>query len=70
MRLAGLSAGDLIEVDRGGRRFFALVTERGPAGVELEPLSAGVSYRNATAAQVIGVYRRAAGSRIIRGGSY
>ena len=61
----GLAPGDIVEVDKKGRRFHALVEalEQSASGgrfeLELRPLHRGVSYRRATVREVIGVWRRA-----------
>jgi hypothetical protein len=60
----GIGKGDIVEVDRKGRRFHALVTgieqrESGRFELALRPLDARISYRRATVLDVITVYRRA-----------
>ena len=60
----GIGPGDIVEVDKKGRRFHALVVavEQSASGgrfeVELRPLHRGVSYRRATVREVVGVWRR------------
>ena len=60
----GLAPGDIVEVDKKGRRFHALVEtlEQSASGgrfeLELRPLARGVSYRRATIREVVGVWRR------------
>jgi hypothetical protein len=60
----GLAPGDIVEVDKKGRRFHALVErlEQHDSGgrfeLELRPLARGVSYRRATVREVVGVWRR------------
>jgi hypothetical protein len=60
----GLATGDIVEIDKKGRRFFALVAalEQSTSGarfeLELRPLQRGVSYRRATVGEVVGVWRR------------
>lgn len=65
MNLQNVHAGDIVECDRRGRRFFALVTSDpepspsgGPSTIAIRPITAGITYRNANAPQVIGHYRR------------
>ena len=53
MRLAGIQAGDIVEVDRLGRRFHALVTENAPGGLAVQPLDRRVSYRSCRAHDVV-----------------
>ena len=60
----GLAPGDIVEVDKKGRRFHALVEgleQQGSGGrfeLELRPLARGVSYRRATVREVVGIWRR------------
>lgn len=73
MTLANIKVGDVVHVDKKGRRFYAKVTNTEmPLGAALtEPKSQRFiqilpccreSYRTATAREVIGHYRKAAGS--------
>ena len=60
----GIGRGDIVEVDRKGRRFHAVVTgiaqrESGRFDLELRPLDSRISYRRATVRDVLTVYRRA-----------
>jgi hypothetical protein len=60
----GIAKGDIVEVDRKGRRFHAFVTgieqrDSGRFELALRPLDARISYRRATVRDVITVYRRA-----------
>ena len=60
----GIAPGDIVEVDRTGRRFHALVTaiEQRASGrfeLDLRPLDSRISYRRATVREVVTVYRRA-----------
>jgi len=54
MRLEGIQSGDIVEVDRLGRRFHAIVTGNTPSGLALEPLDRRITYRNCRAHDVIG----------------
>jgi len=59
----GIAPGDVVEVDKKGRRFHALVRslEQDPKGyfhLELQPFDRRVSYRQATVREVITVWRR------------
>jgi hypothetical protein len=45
MRVEGIRAGDIVEVDRLGRRFHALVGETADGGLSIEPLDRRVTYR-------------------------
>ena len=60
----GIAAGDIVLVDKKGRRFHALVTELEQTGTGrfelcLRPLDSRISYRTATVREVIGVWRKA-----------
>jgi len=60
----GIGKGDIVEVDRKGRRFFAVVTaiqqrESGRFDLDVRPLDSRISYRRATVREVVTVYRRA-----------
>ena len=60
----GIGRGDIVEVDRKGRRFHAVVTgiaqrDTGRFDLELRPLDSRISYRRATVRDVVTVYRRA-----------
>jgi hypothetical protein len=45
MRLEGIQAGDIVEVDRLGRRFHALVGGSADGGLSIEPFDRRVTYR-------------------------
>jgi hypothetical protein len=60
----GIGAGDIVLVDKKGRRFHALVTElqqleSGRFELELRPLDSRVSWRVASVREVDEVWRRA-----------
>jgi hypothetical protein len=60
----GIAKGDIVEVDRKGRRFHAHVTaihqrESGRFELDVRPLDSRISYRRATVRDVVTVYRRA-----------
>jgi hypothetical protein len=59
-----IGPGDIVEVDKKGRRFHALVTEleqvaSGRFELSVRPLDSRISYRSATVREVIGVWRKA-----------
>ena len=59
----GIGAGDIVEIDKRGRRFHALVTEleqleSGRFELVLRPLDSRISYRTATVREVLTVWRR------------
>lgn len=53
MRLEGIQAGDIVEVDRLGRRFHALVTGSAAGGLAVQPLDRRVTYRSCRAHEVV-----------------
>jgi hypothetical protein len=58
-----IGAGDIVLVDKKGRRFHALVTEleqleSGRFELIVRPLDSRVSYRTATVREVVEVWRR------------
>jgi hypothetical protein len=60
----GIGPGDIVEVDKRGRRFHALVTEleqleTGRFELVLRPLDSRISYRTASVREVVDVWRRA-----------
>jgi hypothetical protein len=60
----GIAPGDVVEVDKKGRRFHALVTslsqlDSGRFELELRPLDNRISYRHATVRDVVGLWRKA-----------
>lgn len=59
MRLSGIHEGDLVAVDKKGREFLALVEHIDPRELTITPLKGEhVTYRTATAREVIGHYKR------------
>ena len=58
MRLEGIERGDIVEVDRKGRRFHALVTGVAPGGLAIQPLDRRVSYHSCSSREVIGHWAR------------
>lgn len=54
MRLEGIQAGDIVEVDRLGRRFHALVLVTGvQGGLSIQPLDKRITYRSCRAHEVV-----------------
>jgi hypothetical protein len=51
-------SGDVIEVNKGGRRMFGKVVEIRDGVVQFEPLCRGISYRHASAREIIGHWRK------------
>ena len=53
MRLEGIREGDIVEVNRLGRRFHALVGESADGGLSIEPLDRRISYRTCRPHEVL-----------------
>jgi hypothetical protein len=53
MRLEGIEMGDIVEVDRLGRRFHALVTGGALGGLGIQPLDRRITYRSCRANEVL-----------------
>lgn len=61
MRRAPIEPGDIVEVDKKGRRFFALVIGiEGTGDVRIEPVCRGVSWRTATSRELVRHWKKAA----------
>lgn len=61
MTLSSVRVGDIVHVDKKGRLFFALVEGKGERQLTIAPLCRE-TYRECTAREVIGLYRKAKGS--------
>ena len=60
----GIGAGDIVLIDKKGRRFHALVTEleqleSGRFELAVRPLDSRISYRSASVREVVEVWRKA-----------
>jgi hypothetical protein len=53
MRLEGIETGDIVEIDRLGRRFHALVSGNTLGGLSIQPLDRKVTYRSCRAREVV-----------------
>jgi hypothetical protein len=58
MRLEGIENGDIVEIDRMGRRFHALVSGVAPGGLAIQPLDRRVTYRSCRAREVVAHWAR------------
>jgi hypothetical protein len=58
MRLEGIQPGDIVEIDRGGRRFHALVAGSAPGGLSLAPLDRRIAYYSCRSREVVGHWAR------------
>lgn len=57
MRLERIRSGDIVLVSKGGRRFHATVRQISDGVVALEPIERGISYRHASARELLDVWR-------------
>jgi hypothetical protein len=63
----GIAPGDIVEMDKKGRRFHALVVridqrESGRFDLEFDPLQRGITHRTGTIREVVTVWRKIAPS--------
>ena len=58
MKLASIHPDDLIEVNKGGRRMYGRVVEIRDGVVQFEPLCRGISYRHASAREIVRHWRK------------
>lgn len=67
MNLSGVRAGDIVEADIKGRRFYAAVDVPRVRGCRVQlavtPITPGISYRTLTSRQVIGHWRASSATR-------
>ena len=59
MKLASIDKGDLVLISKGGRRFHARVLEISRGTVRFEPIERGISYRHASARELVDHWRHA-----------
>lgn len=62
MRTTGIKTGDVVECNVRGQRFFAKAQGPGNGSLPIHPLDTRVTYRTVKAREVVGHYRKAAGS--------
>jgi hypothetical protein len=63
-RLTTVKPGDIVEVNRGGRRFYALVRNKAPGRLDIVPLDKRYTYYTAKAVEIIGVWRADQSTRV------
>ena len=59
MRLDAIAVGDIVKASIGGRVVYGEVLEVRDGTVRFNPLSRGSGWRHATAAQIVGHWRKA-----------
>ena len=64
MRIEGIQTGDIVEVDRNGRHFHAIVTGPSPGGLALQPLDRRVNYYSARSREVVGHWAKRGRPRV------
>jgi hypothetical protein len=58
VKLAYIHPGDLVEINKGGRRIYGRAIEIHDGVVQFEPLCRGVSYRHASAREITSHWRK------------
>jgi hypothetical protein len=58
MTLGAVQAGDIVLADRKGRRFYAIVTERGHRELQVEPIDRRVTYHQVKAREVVEIWHK------------
>lgn len=58
VKLTSMHPLDLIEVNKSGRRMYGKVVEIRDGVVQFEPLCRGISYRHASAREIVGHWRK------------
>lgn len=65
MTLTSVKAGDIVEVDKKGRRFLAYVTEKKDRALAIRPVDRRITYFECSAHEVIDHWRHSrAGDRL------
>ena len=58
MTLGAVQVGDMVLGDRKGRRFYAIVTERGQRELRVEPIDRRVTYHLVKAREVLEIWHK------------
>lgn len=58
MTLGSVRVGDIVLVDRKGRRFHAIVTAKGQRELEVQPIERAITYRTVKAREVLELWRK------------
>lgn len=61
-----IQPGDIVEVERQGRRAHALVVGKGAGELDIHPITPGFTWRTVTARQVIGHWRKTRNGRKLK----
>lgn len=61
--LTPIRPGDIVEVDRKGRFFFAVVKAKSPGLLDIRPTDSRITYTTAKAAEVVTHYRKTKNTR-------
>ena len=58
MTLNKVKSGDIVQCDRMGRVFYALVVERHERELEVDPIDRRITYRRVKACELLGIWRK------------
>lgn len=58
--ISNVRGGDIVDVNKKGRRFFALVTDKSGRELQIRPLDSRINYFTAKSSEVECAYRRMA----------
>lgn len=53
MKLASIKPGDIVQIDKKGRRFLAIVDEKVERGLKVKPLDKQITWHDAKSTEVI-----------------
>lgn len=62
--LQSVHPGDIVEIDKRGRRFYALVRTKAPGTLNILPLDKRFTYYTAAANEVVGIWRADKATRV------
>ncbi len=58
MTLGAVHVGDVVLADRKGRRFYAIVTDKGQGELAVEPIDRRVTYHHVKAREVVEIWHK------------
>lgn len=67
MNISGVRPGDVVEVDKRGRAFHALVRGHDQRELVILPLTRGVTWQRARAREIVGHWRASKATRAAKG---